>query len=64
MAAKLFRLIQDDDGHWYLIRADQGPAFEAWLAAAPYWENYDGPTFESIGCSPSKVTFTNPTIED
>jgi hypothetical protein len=59
---KRYRLVQDDDGHWYCIEADQADAFEKWEAAAPYWENYKGPDFTGAAVcgSPSSVTFTRP----
>lgn len=43
---KYFRLIQDDDGHWYVIRLSEVESFYQWIAAAPYWEGYEGPRFD------------------
>lgn len=59
-----YRFVRDDDGHTYLIEANQVPEFEKWLAAAPYWDGYEGRYFDrySIGCSPSMYTFTDPKI--
>jgi len=59
---KRFRFIKDDDGHTYLIEADQVKKFEKWVAAGPYWENYRGPDFSdaAIGCNPNCYTFTDP----
>lgn len=39
-------LVNDDDGHSYIIRQDETSEFEAWLNAAPYWEGYEGKDFE------------------
>jgi hypothetical protein len=58
-----FRFLKDDDGHTYLIQVGKEEEFARWLDAGPYWENYEGEEFESIGCHPSCYTFTNP-LED
>jgi len=58
-----FRLVQDDDGHWYLIQADKEEVFNTWVAAGPYWDGYEGEHFEPLGGSPSNVTFTDPKEE-
>jgi hypothetical protein len=42
-----FRLIQDDDSHWYVIPSDQLEAFQRWVTAAPYWEGYSGRDFDA-----------------
>lgn len=58
---KRFTFLTDDDGHMYLVEVGkQEEAFLKWLAAAPYWENYEGEEFEDIGGDPSRYTFTDP----
>lgn len=54
--------VKDDDGHTYLIQVDQRAAFETWMEAGPYWEGYEGPEFESIGCSTSCYSFVDPQV--
>jgi hypothetical protein len=52
------RLIQDDDCHWYVIPVEEVDAFNAWLAAGPYWENYQGPRFDARQVNgPHSVSF-------
>jgi len=57
-----FMFVSDDDGHDYLIPAAKEKYFEEWVAAGPYWEEYDGEDFSdcAIGCSTSQYTFLNP----
>jgi hypothetical protein len=55
-----FRLLSDDDGHKYLIEVGKEEAFEKWLAAGPYWENYEGEEFESLGSHFSTYSFCDP----
>lgn len=38
--------VTDDDGHWYAIPADKLGAFNAWLEAGPYWEDFKGEEFD------------------
>ena len=57
-----FRFVSDDDGHNYLIKNTDTIAFEKWLAAGPYWEDYDGPDFESIN-SISEYSFVDPQLD-
>lgn len=42
----LHRLVDDDDGHWYVIRVEEEKSFAQWLDAAPYWEGYKGKDFD------------------
>jgi hypothetical protein len=52
------RLIGDDDGHWYVILADEADAFRRWCDAAPYWEDYVGKDFSTCRVDgPHSVAF-------
>ena len=50
-------LVEDDDGHWYVIPTDRRVAFDLWLCnpdsdpIPPEWA-------EPVGGSPSLVEFT------
>ena len=57
---KRFRLLSDDDGHKYLIEVGKEAAFYEWLNAGPYWENYKGEEFESLGSHFSTYSFCDP----
>lgn len=57
---KRFRLLSDDDGHEYLVEVGKEEKFQEWLDAAPYWENYTGEEFESIGSHFSTYSFCDP----
>ena len=59
---KRFRLLRDDDGHDYLIEVGKEKAFEKWIAAGPYWENYKGEDFNEarIGSHFSTYSFADP----
>ena len=57
---KRFRLLSDDDGHKYLIEVGKEEAFQKWLDAGPYWENYKGEEFESLGSHFSTYSFADP----
>jgi hypothetical protein len=60
-----YRFMEDDDGHTYLIAVGQEAAFLKWLAAAPYWEGYEGKDFERwrLDGDPSRFTFTDPRMQ-
>jgi len=54
----MFQLIQDDDGHWYVIDVTEEKAFRKWEAAAPYWEGYQGKDFNECRVDgPHRVWF-------
>lgn len=61
--ATRYVLTEDDDGHHYVIPASQQDAWDNWVnsdeadwgAEAPGWA-------QSVGGSPTLVTFTNPKI--
>lgn len=57
-------LDRDDDGHWYVVRADKLPEWEAWVAqTATDLADFSVPDFaREVGGNPSRVTFTNPVI--
>jgi hypothetical protein len=59
---KRFRLLGDDDGHDYLVEVGKEEAFRKWIDAGPYWKNYTGEEFESIGSAFSCYTFADPRI--
>jgi len=42
---KTYLLVDDDDGHWYLIPEEGKTEFDAWLSAV-YDEDYDSPLYE------------------
>ena len=55
-----YRIVMDDDGHWYVIPADREREFTEWLESGLVDE---APDFViGIGGSPSEVTFTSPRI--
>jgi len=61
---KRWRLVQDGDGHWYLIRSHELSLFGKWEAAGPYWEGYEGPSFHQFRIDgPQRLTFENPVEE-
>lgn len=57
-----YRLVQDDDGHWYLIDARDEQAFEIWVRATQDETLNPIKDFNSdrIAGSPSNITFTDP----
>lgn len=59
-----WRFVRDDDGHDYMIPADEQDEFQRWLDAGPYWEGYEGEDFNArrIGGSPSLYSFTDPKV--
>lgn len=60
------KFVKDDDGHWYLINAEDEAEFERWLDAGPYWEEWSGKDFSDcrIGLHPSCYTFENARTAD
>ena len=59
-----FIIVQDDDGHWYLIPQKYKRQFELWLN---FWaeDDYDGEEFESYRIdNPSSVIIHEFTMED
>jgi hypothetical protein len=56
-----FRIHTDDDGHDYVIPVGKEDAFQAWLDAGPYWEDYHGEDFAEykLGCSLSCYSFAD-----
>ena len=61
--SKRYRLIQDNDSHWYLIEANQEDNFNKWVEFAEgETDEYIGTDFDSkrLSGSPSNVTFTDP----
>ena len=58
-----YKLIQDNDGHWYCINADEAERFRKLEAAGQQdgWQAFHMVFGEKrIGGSPSNVTFENP----
>jgi len=64
----MFKLIQDDDSHWYVIPVELEPQFEAWQKHVENYEetDYSGPDFNeyAIGGSPSLVIFPSYEIKN
>lgn len=56
------RIMEDDDGHAYLVPVGREKEFVEWLAHAPYWEGYKGVDCSAwrIGSHLSCYTFGNP----
>lgn len=56
-----YRLVSDNDGHWYLIKIKEEAEFDQWVAATCNDEetefNFDD---DRISGSPSMITFTDP----
>lgn len=44
------RFVQDDDGHWYLIPADEEHSFEQWVYAMEDGIDWPGKDFEDYRC--------------
>lgn len=70
-APKRFRLVQDDDGHFYIIPADAQEKFDLWVAWSGDLDAIDGdqveyPDFDSMRLDgdPSRVTFVDPKEDD
>ena len=57
-----YRLISDDDGHWYVIKASEVNAFNEWVNAMNECEEIPDVDFEPdrLSGSPSNVTFLDP----
>lgn len=54
----MYRLIDDDDGHWYVILVSEEKAFQKWLDAGPYWTKYKGKDFNECRVDgPHRVVF-------
>lgn len=56
-----FRLLSDDDGHDYVIPVGKEDAFQAWIEAGPYLEDYHGEDFAeyALGCSLTCYSFAD-----
>lgn len=54
---KRFRLMQDDDGHWYVVFADKRNEFEEWLKSDDYANDVVPKYAKRISGSPEDVTF-------
>lgn len=61
-----YRLVQDNDCHWYLIPADKGEEWDEWCDIPDDDErSWDAPDFaQGLNGSPSAVTFDNPRTKD
>jgi hypothetical protein len=53
------RILTDDDGHDYVIPVGKEDAFQAWVNAGPYREDYHGEDFaeSALGCALSCYSF-------
>lgn len=56
------KFVKDDDGHWYLINAEDEAEFQRWVTAAFFSEPWTGRDFDPyrIPGSPSQWTFEKP----
>jgi len=66
-AKQRYRLLSDDDGHYYLVPAEKEEEFNAWVASFFSDEEGDPDGYEelgalALGCDPSCVTFTDPIV--
>lgn len=64
---KRWRLLSDDDGHYYLVPDEQQDAFDAWVDSFNEEEEADPDGYEklgaiSLGYSPTCVSFTDPLV--
>jgi len=62
-----FRLIPDNDGHWYLVPANKEEEFNTWVDSFNEENEGDPNGYEklgaiSLGCSPTCVTFLDPLV--
>jgi hypothetical protein len=57
-------LVQDNDGHWYVIPTQDEKAWDEWCAIPEDDErSWEPPKFAlAVGGSPSLVHFSDPTI--
>lgn len=60
--AERWCLVEDGDGHAYVIPDGQQDVFYKWIEAMENDEEFEGENFEkySLGGNPSNVTFTDP----
>lgn len=60
MAKQRYRLVSDDDGHDYVIAAEERPAFDAWIEAVSN-DDYSKRGFDDqrLGMHISNYTFTD-----
>jgi hypothetical protein len=63
-----YKLLSDDDGHYYLVPVEQEEAFNEWVASFNEDEEGDPDGYaklgaQSLGCSPTCVSFTDPKID-
>ena len=62
---KIYRFVQDGDGHWYLIDARKEQSFELWVrsmedGSLDDFEDVEDFEADRISGSPSNYTFTSP----
>ena len=57
---KRYRLMEDNDGHWYIIPAAKVEEFWAWIKAMEdHGDMNNAHGFIPLGGSPHSVTFTD-----
>jgi hypothetical protein len=66
-AKQRYRLLSDDDGHYYLVPTEKEDEFNAWVNSFNDDEEGDPSGYEelgavSLGCSPTCVSFTDPIV--
>lgn len=66
MDSTRYRLVQDNDCHWFIIPADKIGEWDEWCEIDSDDERaWDAPEFaQDLGGSPSNVTFENPRTKD
>lgn len=59
MASDRFCLVEDDDGHWYLIPWGMEDRFQKWVECEGGRIDFNQ---YAINCCPSRVSFENPEV--
>ena len=54
-----FRVVTDDDGHWYLIPAERRDEFDEWLNSEAAMDGEELPWAERLNMHPSNHTFAD-----
>lgn len=57
-SAQRYRLMSDDDDHYYFVPVGREKAFNDMVESGTY-----EPEFESIGCCPNCYSFTDPRLD-
>ncbi len=57
-----FCLLQDDDGHDYIVPVERIADFEKWLGSEAAQDGEMPKWADKFGCAPSCLSFTDPLI--